>query len=52
MQEHLAASPGYPFALTVTIVPVLVVVAVVVLVGQEAKGVEFGKAPAEARART
>ena len=45
IQEHLAASHGYPFALAVTIVPVLVVVATVVLLGKEAKGVEFGKAP-------
>ncbi|GAB3781436.1 MFS transporter [Nocardioides ungokensis] len=49
IQEHLAASHGYPFALTVTIVPVLVVVATVVLLGKEAKGVEFGRAPVEAR---
>jgi SHS family lactate transporter-like MFS transporter len=50
IQEHLAASHGYPFALTVTIVPVLIVVAVVVLLGTEAKGVEFGRAPTDARA--
>jgi SHS family lactate transporter-like MFS transporter len=50
IQEHLAASHGYPFALTVTIVPVLIVVAVVVLLGKEAKGVEFGRAPTDARA--
>jgi SHS family lactate transporter-like MFS transporter len=50
IQEHLAASHGYPFAVTVTIVPVLVVVAVVVLLGREAKGVEFGRAPTEAQA--
>ena len=40
---------GYPFALTVTIVPVLVVVATVVLLGKEARGVEFGRAPSEVR---
>ncbi len=50
LQEHLAASHGYPFALTVTIVPVLLVVAGVTLVGKEAKGVEFGRAPTEVRA--
>ena len=50
IQEHLAASHGYPFALTVTIVPVLVVVAVVVLLGREAKGIEFGRAPTGAAA--
>jgi SHS family lactate transporter-like MFS transporter len=48
IQEHLAASHGYPFALTVTVIPVLCVVALVTLVGKEAKGVEFGKRPAEA----
>jgi len=48
IQEHLAASHGYPFALTVTIVPVLVVVAALVLVGKEAKGVDFGRQPDEA----
>jgi SHS family lactate transporter-like MFS transporter len=49
LQEHLAASHGYPFALTVTVIPVLIVVAVVVLLGKEAKGVEFGRAPTEAK---
>ncbi|MGZ4483774.1 MAG: MFS transporter [Nocardioidaceae bacterium] len=52
LQEHLAASHGYPFALAVTVVPVLVVVATVVLLGKEAKGVEFGRAPAEVKATT
>ena len=50
IQEHLAASHGYPFALTVTIVPVLIVVATVTLLGKEAKGVEFGRAPTEVKA--
>ena len=50
IQEHLAASHGYPFALTVTIVPVLVIVAGLVLVGKEAKGVDFGRQPDEAPA--
>jgi SHS family lactate transporter-like MFS transporter len=50
IQEHLAASHGYPFALAVTIVPVLIVVAGVTLVGKEAKGAEFGKQPERARA--
>lgn len=44
IQEHLATSHGYPFALAVTIVPVLVVVAGVVLVGKEARGIAFGRA--------
>jgi MFS transporter, SHS family, lactate transporter len=50
LQEHIAASHGYPFALTVTIIPVLIVVATVTLLGKEAKGVEFGKAPADVKA--
>jgi SHS family lactate transporter-like MFS transporter len=48
IQEHVASSHGYPFALTVTMVPVLIVVAGVVLVGKEARGIEFGRSPAEA----
>ncbi len=52
IQEHLAETHGYPFALAVTIVPVLVVVAVVVLLGKEAKGVQFGRAPTEVQAST
>jgi SHS family lactate transporter-like MFS transporter len=50
IQEHLAETHSYPFALAATIIPVLIVVAVVVLVGKEAKGVQFGGAPAEVRA--
>ena len=50
IQEHLAASHGYPFALAVTIVPVLLIVIVVVLLGKEAKGIEFGRQPDEAPA--
>jgi SHS family lactate transporter-like MFS transporter len=50
IQEHLAETHSYPFALAVTIIPVLIVVAVVVLLGKEAKGVEFGRAPTDARA--
>jgi SHS family lactate transporter-like MFS transporter len=52
LQERLAETHSYPFALAVTIVPVLVVVAAVVLLGKEAKGVEFGRAPTEVRATT
>ena len=48
IQEHLASSHSYPFALTVTIVPVLIIVAIVVLVGREAKGIEFGSAATQA----
>jgi SHS family lactate transporter-like MFS transporter len=50
IQEHLAQTHGYPFALAVTIVPVLVVVATVVLLGKEAKGIRFGRAPTEVQA--
>jgi SHS family lactate transporter-like MFS transporter len=50
IQEHLAASHGYPFALAVTIVPVLIVVAVVTLLGKESRGVEFGHQPQHAPA--
>jgi len=42
IQQSLAASHGYPFALVATIVPVLVAVIVLTLFGKEAKGVEFG----------
>ena len=42
IQERLAESHGYPFALTVTIVPVLIAVAVLTALGRENRGVEFG----------
>jgi SHS family lactate transporter-like MFS transporter len=42
IQQSLAASHGYPFALVATIVPVLIAVAVLTLLGKEAKGIEFG----------
>jgi SHS family lactate transporter-like MFS transporter len=42
IQQSLAATHGYPYALVITIVPVLVVVAVLTLLGKEAKGIEFG----------
>jgi MFS transporter, SHS family, lactate transporter len=42
IQEHLAASHGYPFALAATIVPVLIAVALLTLVGKDATGIEFG----------
>jgi SHS family lactate transporter-like MFS transporter len=47
---HLAASHGYPFALAVTIVPVLLIVAGVTLLGKEFRGVEFGRQPDRAPA--
>ncbi len=43
IQEHLASTHSYGFALTVTIIPVLVAVAVITLLGKEAKGAEFGR---------
>jgi MFS transporter, SHS family, lactate transporter len=44
IQERLAETHGYPFALTVTIVPVLIAVATLTLVGKDATGVRFGTA--------
>ncbi|NDZ93872.1 MFS transporter [Streptomyces sp. SID6673] len=42
IQERLAEGHGYPFALSVTIVPVLIVVIVLTTLGRERKGVVFG----------
>jgi MFS transporter, SHS family, lactate transporter len=42
IQEHLAESHGYPFALAATIVPVLIAVAVLTLIGKDATGIRFG----------
>lgn len=42
IQEALAESHGYPFALAVTIVPVLIVVIVLTAVGRERRGIAFG----------
>ncbi|TDQ01399.1 MFS transporter [Labedaea rhizosphaerae] len=42
IQESLAESHGYPFALAVTIIPVLIAVAALTLMGKEAKGIRFG----------
>src|ERR1700722_4409517 len=42
IQEHLAASHGYPFALAATIVPVLIAVAALTLMGKDATGLQFG----------
>jgi SHS family lactate transporter-like MFS transporter len=48
LQERLAASHGYPFALTATIVPVLISVAILSLIGRDATGLRFGTdSPAE-----
>lgn len=42
IQELLAESHGYPFALAATIVPVLLVVAVLTAIGKDATGIRFG----------
>jgi MFS transporter, SHS family, lactate transporter len=42
IQERLASSHGYPFALAATIVPVLIVVAFLTLIGKDATGIRFG----------
>jgi SHS family lactate transporter-like MFS transporter len=42
IQERLAESHGYPFALTATIVPVLIAVAFLTLIGKDATGIRFG----------
>jgi SHS family lactate transporter-like MFS transporter len=42
IQESLADSHGYPFALAVTIIPVLIAVAVLTSLGKENRDVQFG----------
>jgi MFS transporter, SHS family, lactate transporter len=42
IQERLAESHGYPFALAATIVPVLIAVAFLALIGKDATGIRFG----------
>jgi MFS transporter, SHS family, lactate transporter len=42
IQERLAASHGYPFALAATIVPVLLAVALLTVIGKDATGIRFG----------
>lgn len=44
IQEHLAVGHGYPFALAVTITPVLVFVALLTWFGKDATAIEFGTA--------
>lgn len=44
IQERLAETHGYPFALTVTIVPVLLLVTILTLMGKDATGIRFGTA--------
>ncbi len=43
IQEAVAKSHGYPFALAVTIVPVLLAVALLTFFGREAKSIQFGR---------
>ena len=52
IQERLAASHSYEFALTVTIVPVLIAVIVLAGIGREARGIRFGEVQAEQLAGT
>ena len=42
IQERLAESHGYPFALAATIVPVLIAVTALTLMGKDATGIRFG----------
>lgn len=42
IQERLAESHGYPFALAATIVTVLIAVAALTLIGKDATGIRFG----------
>ena len=44
IQERLAESHGYPFALAATIVPVLLAVTLLTLIGKDATGIQFGTA--------
>jgi len=44
IQERLAESHGYPFALAATIFPVLIAVIVLTFIGKEATGIRFGTA--------
>jgi SHS family lactate transporter-like MFS transporter len=46
IQQALAKSHGYGFALSVTLVPVFCAVALLTAVGKEAKGAVFGRSPA------
>jgi SHS family lactate transporter-like MFS transporter len=49
IQQALAARHGYPFALAVTIVPVLALLAILTSRGGEARGIRFGALPAYGR---
>ena len=51
IEQALAKSHGYPFALAATMVPVFVAVAVLAAIGSEAKGIEFGSTESSALKR-
>ena len=51
IQQALAASHGYPFALAATIIPVLIAVAVLAALGTERRDVVFGSEPTSVAAR-
>jgi SHS family lactate transporter-like MFS transporter len=42
IQQALAKSHGYPFALAATVIPGLVAVAVLTAIGKESRGIQFG----------
>src|SRR3954452_4130758 len=48
IQQALAKSHGYPFALAATIIPVFIAVAVLTALGSEARGIRFGSAESSA----
>ncbi len=52
IQQALAKSHGYPFALAATIVPVLLAVAILTFLGSEARGIRFGSKEASAVGRS
>jgi SHS family lactate transporter-like MFS transporter len=43
IQQAIASAHGYPYALVVTLVPVFLAVIVLLLVGKEAKDIDFGQ---------
>src|ERR1700753_3790434 len=48
IQERLAETHGYPFALAATIGPVLIAVAVLTAIGKDATGIRFGSGESSA----
>jgi len=45
IQQALAATHGYPFALAATAIPVFLGITILVLLGPEARGIRFGAGP-------